>query len=71
MPIEVRVSTTAPAAAGRAGGAPMPPQTNRASHTVQLTQQRQTLSLPSDVEPLSVELDPDAWAFMRATFSRK
>ncbi len=71
MPIEVRVMTTAPAAAGRAGGAPMPPQISRTSQTVQVTQQRQTISLPSDVEPLSVELDPEAWVFMRATFTRK
>ncbi|HQX80438.1 MAG TPA: M1 family aminopeptidase [Vicinamibacterales bacterium] len=71
MPIEVRVSTTAPAPAGRAGGAPMPPQTNRTSHIVQLSQKSRTFSLPSDVEPLNVELDPDAWVFMRATFGKK
>jgi len=71
MPVELSVSTMAPAAAGRVGGAPMPPQANRASHMVQLSQKSQTFSLPSDVEPLSVELDPDAWVFMRATFSKK
>jgi aminopeptidase N len=71
MPIEVRVSTTAAGPAGRAGGAPMPPQTVRTSHTVQLTQQRHTFPLPSDVEPTTVELDPDAWVFMRATFTKK
>ncbi len=71
MPIEVRVSTTAAAPAGRAGGAPMPPQTIRASHTVQLAQKTQTFSLPSDGEPLNVELDPDAFVFMRAAFVRK
>jgi aminopeptidase N len=71
MPIEVRVSTTAPAPAGRADAAPMPPQTVRASHTVRLTERRQTFSIPSDVEPLMVELDPEAWAFMHATFGRK
>jgi aminopeptidase N len=71
MPIEVRVSPTAPAGAARAGGAPMPPQTIRTSHTVQVTQRRQTFALPSDVEPLNVELDPDAWVFMRATFGKK
>jgi aminopeptidase N len=65
MPIEVRVATTAPA--GRAGGAP---QTSRTSHTVQLAGQRQTFSLPSDAEPVNVELDPEAWVFMRATFAR-
>jgi aminopeptidase N len=71
MPIEVRVSTTGAPPAGRAGAAPMPPQTNRTSHTLQLTQQRQTFTLPSDVEPMNVELDPDAWVFMRATFGKK
>ncbi len=71
MPIEIRVSAAAAAAAGRAGGAPMPPQTSRTLHTVQLSQKAQTFSLPSDVEPLNVELDPDAWVFMRATFVRK
>ncbi len=71
MPIEVRVSTTAPAAMGQAGGAPMPLQTLRTSHTVQLSQKTQSFSLPSDVEPLTVELDPESWVFMRATFSRK
>jgi len=71
MPIEVRLSTTAPAAPGRAGGAPLPPQTNRASHTVQFTQRSQTFLLPSDVEPVSVELDPEAWVFMRATFTKR
>jgi aminopeptidase N len=70
MPIEVRISTTAAAAAGRAGGAPMPPQTTRMSHTVQLTGQRQTFSLLSDAEPVDVELDPDAWVFMRSTFRK-
>jgi hypothetical protein len=38
---------------------------------VQFTQQRQTFSLPSDVEPLNVELDPDAWVFMRAMFGKQ
>jgi aminopeptidase N len=71
MPIEVRISTMAPAAAGRAGAAPAPPQTNRASHTVQLTQKSQTFSLPSEVEPQNVELDPEAWVFMRATFTKR
>jgi aminopeptidase N len=70
-PIEVRVSSPAPAGAGRAGGAPMPPQTIRVVHRVQFTQQRQTFSLPSDVEPLNVELDPDAWVFMRAMFGKQ
>jgi hypothetical protein len=40
-------------------------------HVVQLTQQRQTFSLPSGVEPSTVELDPDAWAMMQATFVKK
>jgi aminopeptidase N len=71
MPIEVRVSTIAAPPAGRAGAAPAPPQTNRASHTLQLAQKTQTFSLPSDVEPVSVELDPEAWVFMKATFTKR
>lgn len=71
MPIEVRISSLAPAAAGRAGAAPAPPQTNRVSHTVQLTQKSQTFSLPSDVEPQNVELDPEAWVFMKASFTKR
>ena len=56
------------AAARRAAAAPVP---TRSTHIVQLTQQRQTLSLPSGVEPSNVELDPDAWTMMQATFVRK
>jgi aminopeptidase N len=72
MPIEVRITTTAPAAAGRGGaGAPAAPAPARRTHVVQLTQPRQTFSLPSAVEPANVELDPEAWVMMQATFVRK
>lgn len=71
MPIEIRVSTVQAAEAGRTGGGSMPPQTRRASHTVQLTETRQSFSLPCEVEPTVVELDPDAWVFMTARFTRR
>ena len=72
MPIEVRITTSAPPAAGRGGsGTPAAPVPARSTHVVQLTQQRQTFSLPSDREPSNVELDPDAWTVMQATFVRK
>jgi aminopeptidase N len=72
MPIEIRITTSAPAPAGRGGaGAPAAPVLTRSMHVVQLTQQRQTFSLPSGVEPSTVELDPDAWAMMQATFVKK
>jgi aminopeptidase N len=69
MPIEVRLTTSAPAAAGRGGSGAA--QVARSTHTVQLTQQRQTFSLPAGSEPLNVELDPEAWVMMQATFGRK
>jgi aminopeptidase N len=69
MPIELRITTSAPASAGRgAGAAPVPA---RSTQIVQLAQQRQTFSLPADAEPADVELDPDAWVMMRATFTKK
>ena len=72
MPIEVRITTSAPPAAGRGGsGTPAAPVPARSTHVMQLTQQRQTFSLPSDREPSNVELDPDAWTVMQATFVRK
>jgi aminopeptidase N len=66
MPIEVRLTTTAGAAAG---GTPPAPQ--RTTHVIQLTDQHQVFSISSDVEPSSVELDPEAWVVMRATFTRQ
>jgi aminopeptidase N len=72
MPIEVRITTTRPGAAGgRGAGAATAMQTTRVSHIVQLNQQHQVFTLPSDVEPANVELDPDAWVVMLATFARK
>jgi aminopeptidase N len=60
-PIEVRITTP--------GGNPTAPA-SRVVHKVQLTDAHQTFSLPSGVEPTNVELDPEAWVFMRAEFSR-
>ena len=73
MPIEIRITTSGPAAAGGRGGAgaATATQTTRAGHTVQLSQAHQMFLLPSDVEPATVELDPDAWVMMRASFVRK
>jgi aminopeptidase N len=68
MPIELLVTTTAPAATGRAGGAPQP---SRTTHVMPLTQQRQSFSFPSDTEPASVVLDPSAWVVMRATLEKR
>ena len=58
MPIEIRVTTRSAT-------------TTRTTHIAQLTQQRQTFSFPSDVEPVNVELDPEAWVMMQATFNRR
>jgi aminopeptidase N len=75
MPVEIRITATAPAGAGRGGrggaGTAAAPVPTRSTHIVQLTQQRQTFLLPSDLEPANVELDPDAWAMMQATFAKK
>ena len=72
MPIEVRITTSRPGAAGgRGAGAATAMQTTRVSHIVQLNQQHQVFTLPSDVEPANVELDPDAWVMMLATFAKK
>jgi len=70
MPIEIRVESTLPGG-GRGGAAGAAPVPTRTSQTFQLTQQRQTFSMPSDVEPVSVELDPNAWVMMRAVFVKK
>jgi aminopeptidase N len=40
-------------------------------HLVQLTEQRQVFTFPSDAEPASVVLDPNAWVVMRATLEKK
>jgi len=69
MPIEVRVTRTGPAAAGR-GGAPAAAKTTRATHLLPLTQQRQTFQIPSDTEPTAVELDPNAWVMMRGSLGK-
>jgi aminopeptidase N len=72
MPLEIRITTSGPAAAGRGvSGAAAAPVPTRSTHIVHLTQRRQTFSLPSGVEPSNVDLDPDAWAMMQATFVRK
>jgi aminopeptidase N len=71
MPIELLVSTTAPAAAGRGAGPGAVPQVSRTTHLMQLTQQRQSFTFPSETEPASVVLDPSAWVVMRATLERR
>ena len=62
MPIEVRITSPGPTASAAA---------NRTTRTIELTQTHQVLSLPSEIEPTAVELDPDAWVFGRLTLTRK
>jgi hypothetical protein len=62
MPIDVRL--TMPGATANAAA-------NRTTRIVELTQTHQVLSLPSEIEPTTVELDPDAWVFGRLTLTRK
>jgi aminopeptidase N len=62
MPIEVRITTPG----ANANVAPA-----RVTRALTLTQAHQVFSLQSDAEPTTVELDPDAWTMMRATFTRK
>jgi hypothetical protein len=81
MPIEVRITAMRPAgapppnaaaaaaSAGRGGGAPIVSQPT--TQIVQLMQQHQVFSLPSETEPSLVELDPNAWVMMRATLEKK
>jgi hypothetical protein len=73
MPIEVRITTTRPAASGGRGAATAATatQSTQTTQVVQLTQQHQVFSLPSDTEPSMVELDPNAWVMMRATLEKK
>jgi aminopeptidase N len=69
MPIELLVTTAS--AGGRVGGAGSTPQPERTTHLMQLTQQRQSFTFPSDTEPTSVLLDPNAWVVMRATMEKR
>ena len=62
MPIEVCI--TIPGASANAAAI-------RSTRIVELTQAHQVFSLPSETEPISVELDPDAWVFGRLGLSRK
>ena len=71
MPIELLVTTTASAAGGRGGGAGVAPQPARTTHLMQLTQQRQSFTFPSETEPSSAVLDPNAWVVMRATMEKR
>lgn len=70
MPIELLVTTTA-SAVGRVGRAGSTPQPERTTHLMQLTQQRQSFTFPSETEPTSILLDPNAWVMMRATMEKK
>jgi aminopeptidase N len=71
MPIELVVRSTSPAGPGRGRGAGAVPQVVSTSRLMQLTQQRQSFTFPSETEPASVELDPNAWIVMRATFGKR
>ena len=71
MPIEVRITVMRRAPAGGRGGAAAAPQPFQTIQLVQLTQQHQIFSLPTDTEPTLVELDPNAWVMMRATVEKK
>lgn len=59
MPIEVAITTT---------GAPQPV---RSIHIARLNQRHQVFTFPSDTEPTTVVLDPNAWVMMRATMEKK
>jgi hypothetical protein len=56
MPIDVAIT--------RAAGAPD-------VRTADLRQQHQVFTFPSDTEPASVVLDPNAWVVMRAVFEKR
>jgi len=71
MPIELLATTAAPAADGRGGAAGAAPQPGRTIHLMQLTQRRQSFTFPSETEPTSVVLDPNAWVVMRATIEKR
>jgi aminopeptidase N len=57
MPIEVGITL---------GRTPVP-----AIQVAQLRRQHEVFIFPSDTEPLSVVLDPNAWVMMQATFEKK
>jgi aminopeptidase N len=50
---------------------PIEVRVGRTIHTIVLTDAHQVFSLPSETEPSGVDLDPDAWVMMRATFAKK
>lgn len=62
MPIEVRITTQ---------GANVNAAPNRATKIIELTQAHQVFSLPSDLEPTMVELDPDAWVFGKLALTKR
>jgi len=62
MPIEVGIAVT------RTPPTATPVQTIR---VMQLGQQHQVFTFPSDSEPSTVTLDPNAWVMMQATWERK
>ena len=77
MPIEIGITvpapaTPAPAAAARGNGGqarPAGPETRIA--TILVDQQHSTLSVPLEVEPTAVQLDPGTWVpMMQATFAK-
>lgn len=73
MPIELRLVTTRPSVVvGRASAAgAAATETARATHVVDLRDAVQVFTLPSETEPTSVELDPDAWVLMQASMVKQ
>jgi aminopeptidase N len=77
MPIEVGVTVMeAPQAGGRGGRAgvvTVPPQPAPVQHihVMKLEQKHQEFTFPLDLEPVSVTLDPQAWAMMQATLDKR
>jgi hypothetical protein len=62
MPIEVAIAVM------RTPATATPVQTIQ---VMQLREQHQVFTFPSEAEPVSVTLDPNAWIMMQATFGRK
>jgi len=74
MPIEVAITLMeTPPAGGRGGRGGAPPQPQPVEHVqvMPLNQQHQVFRFPAESEPVSVELDPNAWVMMQATFEKK
>ncbi len=69
MPIEVAITEApAPPGGGRGTVAPQPSST---VHVLSLIEPHQVFRVSCDREPIAVELDPNAWVMMQATFDRR